>query len=196
MTCIIGYQVDENTCYMGADSCGSANDNEWQRKDRKIFVKDDILYSFTSSFRMGNLLRWKFTPPSAFGVKGIMTNEEYVNTVFIDAIRKLFKEHGFMKIDNSREDGGSFLVAVGGELFHIEDDLQVAQQINGIYADGCGFITARGYLMAEQESKRFGPGSMIKALIAAGKTTSGVCGPYILYKQDAKGTDVAYITQR
>ncbi len=183
MTCIIGYQ-EENSCYMGVDSCSSDEDAEWISKISKIFVKDGLLFSFAGSFRMGQILRYRLKVPHTYNYS---SKEEYMNTVFIDAVRICFEEGGFAHLVDGEETIGSFLVALGGEIFHVQEDLHVAQFVDGIYADGVGVDIARGFLMAEQQAGRSGLESMKSALETVGKTTSGVCGPYIVYKQDENG---------
>lgn len=57
---------------------------------------------------------------------------------FIPDVRKLFKDAGYMKIDNSRERAGAFLVGIRGDLFQVDSDLQVGSAENGLMAVGCG----------------------------------------------------------
>ena len=63
MTCIVGL-VHADGVTIGADSAGC--DGAWgivTRADTKLFHNGPFLFGFTSSFRMGQLLRYAFKPP-------------------------------------------------------------------------------------------------------------------------------------
>lgn len=62
MTAIVGF-AQKGKVWIGGDSAGVGG---WQitvRKDPKVFRVGDCLIGYTSSFRMGHLLRFKFRPP-------------------------------------------------------------------------------------------------------------------------------------
>lgn len=135
MTCIVGYIDKQNKMmYMGGDSAGVGDLSLRIRKDEKVFKKDEMLIGYTSSFRMGQLLRYKLEIP-----KCILNNiYEYMCTDFIDAVRKCLKENGYLSIKENNERIGTFLVAFKGKLFYIEDDLQVGEVAYNFNSCGCG----------------------------------------------------------
>ena len=55
---------------------------------------------------------------------------------FIDALRECLKVGGWAKKDNDREEGGTFLVGVHGQLFAVYDDYQVATAADGVSGGG------------------------------------------------------------
>ena len=62
MTCIVGL-VHEGVVYIGGDSAGVAGLSLVVRADEKVLRNGDFLMGFTTSFRMGQLLRYKLDPP-------------------------------------------------------------------------------------------------------------------------------------
>ena len=143
MTCIVGL-VQDGKVNIGADSQGT--DGRWnatQRKDPKVFTRDGIIFGFTSSYRMGQLLRYKLEIPRRFQDESI---EEFMHTRFIEEVRTTFTEGGFGKTDSGEQSGGSFLVGVEGRLFHIESDFQVGESELPFDACGCGDAFALGAL--------------------------------------------------
>lgn len=62
MTCIVGL-VDKGSIYMGGDSAGVAGLSVTTRADEKVFLNGPFIMGFTTSFRMGQILRYKFVPP-------------------------------------------------------------------------------------------------------------------------------------
>ena len=59
MTCIVGL-VDNGKIYMGGDSAGVSNLDIRIRADQKVFKTGEFIMGFTSSFRMGDLLKYDF----------------------------------------------------------------------------------------------------------------------------------------
>lgn len=82
MTCIVGW-VEEGQVWIGGDSAGVAKLDLRVRKDEKVFVSGEYVMGFTSSFRMGQLLRYT--------LKGAVCpakqdRHAFMSTVFIDRI--------------------------------------------------------------------------------------------------------------
>lgn len=144
MTCIVGIvDKEKQRVLIGADSAESDGSNLVIRKDPKVFVVGSFVIGCTTSFRMIQLLRFSFTPPE------INTEDifRYMCTDFINEIRKTFSAGGFLtKSARGEEQGGEFLVGYKDRLFHIETDYQVAENVDGIDAAGCGMAFALGSL--------------------------------------------------
>jgi ATP-dependent protease HslVU (ClpYQ) peptidase subunit len=173
MTCIIGL-IDNDKVYMGGDSAGIAGYDLTIRADPKVFVNGSFLIGYTSSFRMGQLLRFKFKPPYH---KPEICIEEYMMTDFIDAVRQCFKDNGYTEINNNRETAGTFLVGYKGRLFTVDSDYQVGESLNKFDAVGCGGSYALGSLnstIGEPEER------IKKALETAEKFSAGVRGPFVI----------------
>ena len=175
MTCIVGL-VDKGTVYIGGDSAGVAGLSLSIRADEKVFQNGPFIMGFTTSFRMGQLLRYKFDPPQ----QTVSQNEmQYMVTNFIDAVRQCFANNGFG--DKEATVGGNFLVGYKGKLYNIEADFQVGVPAETYDAVGCGSDLALGALYA---SKGKSPEQRIKlALEAAANFSAGVSAPFLMIKQ-------------
>lgn len=142
MTCIIGYACPkENKVFIGGDSAGVAGYSIQIRSDEKVFKNGPFIMGFTSSFRMGQLLRYDFTPPEH---PAEMDDMKFMVSVFIPAVKKCFKDGGFLKVKDSQDAGGSFLVGYKGKLYEVDDDYQVGRLADNIAAVGCGSEIAKG----------------------------------------------------
>lgn len=176
MTCIVGI-VDNGKVFMGADSAGT----DYRlgitvRKDEKVFQNGDFLISFTSSFRMGQLLRYAFEPPEYRADKKDLL--KYMCTDFIDAVRECFKKAGFLTIEKNEELGGCFLVGCHGRLFKIDSDFQVGESLDGCYSCGCGDFFALGSLASTKEMEA--TNRVRLALEVAEKYSGAVRGPFVI----------------
>lgn len=173
MTCIVGL-VEAGTVYMGSDSAGA--DSSWNlraRRDAKVFVNGPFIFGFTSSFRMGQILRYVLKPPAIPDDKDLF---EYMATEFIDAVRLALKAGGFATKDKDAESGGTFLVATSSRLFQIESDYQVGESLEPYDACGSGTAYAIGALFA---SRGHDPHDRVMlALRAAEANSAGVRGPF------------------
>jgi len=176
MTCIVGL-IDKGNVYVGGDSAGAGNYSISYRKDPKVFQRGPFLFGFTSSFRMGQLLMHD----EAFKLREQKEKEdeyEYMVSVFIPAVRELFRDGGWLKKEESVELGGVFLVGYKGRLFKIYADFQVAESIYDYETCGCGEDLALGSL----ENKLTVTKRIKLALQSAEKFSSGVSQPFKILK--------------
>lgn len=146
MTCIIGFSDPKNgKVFVGGDSAGVAGLNIQIRSDQKVFRNGPFLMGFTSSFRMGQLLRYSFEPPAhAEGVDDM----RFMVSSFVPAAKKCFKDGGFLKTKDSQDHGGMFLVGYRGKLYEINGDFQVGALTDNIASVGCGAEVALGAMYA------------------------------------------------
>ena len=147
MTCIVGL-VEDGKVWLGGDSAAVAESFTMSRKDPKVFKNGDFIFGFTSSFRMGDLLRHSFVPPKK--PKGGYTRD-YMCVDFIDEVRACFMAGGIVTLDEGVESCGDFLVGIEDRLYEISDDYQVGEYINDYICVGCGRDHAMGALYAIQE---------------------------------------------
>jgi hypothetical protein len=141
--------------------------------NEKVFRNGDFVFGFTSSFRMGQLLRYSFIPPKH---DKDMETYKYMVSVFVEAVRLCFKDGGYTTINNNEESGGTFLVGYDGRLFGIDADFQVWEQTCGYDAVGCGWAIALGSLYS---TNNLPPKErVIQALKASEQFNSGVRGPF------------------
>jgi ATP-dependent protease HslVU (ClpYQ) peptidase subunit len=177
VTCIAGL-VEDGAVYIGGDSAGVANMCLQVRADAKVFRNGPFLMGFTSSFRMGQLLRYSLAPPNH---PDGMEIEAYMVTRFIDAVRQCLKEGGCARKDDDVEEGGTFLVGYRGELFMVEDDYQVGRMVDKIAAVGCAQDVALGALHVLRGDDRLAPETkVLRALEAAERWSAGVRAPFVV----------------
>jgi ATP-dependent protease HslVU (ClpYQ) peptidase subunit len=172
MTCIVGL-VDQGNVWIGGDSAGVGGYDLMLRADQKVFRNGDFLMGFTSSFRMGQLLRYKLSPPKLHSDDDIY---QYMVAHFAESVRTCLKDGGFTRNDKGEESGGTFLVGVKGRLFCVEGDFQVGEPQDPFWAVGCGANFALGVLYATSGML---PRERVEmALRAAEQYSAGVRGPF------------------
>jgi hypothetical protein len=177
MTCIVGL-VTPKGIYVGGDSAGVGGYSLTVRADEKVFINGGFIFGFTSSFRMGQILRFGFTPPKLHADVDLY---EYMVTTFIDAVRQRFAAAGWIgKEETTRDTGGTFIVGHRNRLFTIQGDFQVAESIDGYDAVGCGQDIALGSLYATKKSDGFSDPEVAveTALEAAEGYSAGVRRPF------------------
>lgn len=180
MTCIVGLVKDKKV-YIGGDSAGVNSESleTRERFDSKIFKNGPFIIGYTSSFRMGQLLRFKLNVPEQ------TSNQEdyqYMCTSFIDSVRNVLKEGGFTNYEKGQEEIGSFLVGYSGHLYVIHGDLQVGEHMDKFDAVGCGSKYALGSLnILTNSSKKLLPEKIVtKALETSVKFSGGVRPPFVI----------------
>jgi|ERR1035437_170406 hypothetical protein len=177
---VIAAVVDKGSVYMGGDSAGVAGLSISIRSDEKVFHNGPFLIGFTSSYRMGQILRYKYQPPKQVYGQDDMS---YMCTDFIDSLRGCYAGNGFGKIpDRDNNEGGTFLVGYNGVLYMVAGDFQVGIPAVQYDAVGCSADIALGALHATKGKK---PEDRVKASLEAAATFSaGVAGPFTILKQD------------
>lgn len=174
MTCIVGIQHTQGVT-IGGDSAGSSGTSLTIRADDKVFVRDRYIFGFTSSFRMGQLLRYSADLPEP----PRRDLDRFMVTEFIGAVRRAFTDGGYMSNNSGREDSGTFLVGVSGRLFTIHSDHQVAQAAVGYESVGCGGDLAMGSLYTSGALQVRDPVRRTRlALTAAAYASTSVAAPF------------------
>ena len=138
--CIAGL-VGEGGVYIGGDGAGVAGWSLSVKTDEKVSINGGFISDFTSSFRMGQILRFGFQPLRLHGDADLYM---YVVTSFIDAVRRRFKEAGYITNEKGRETGGTFPIGHGRRLFRVSDDFQLGEASQRYDAIGCGQDVALG----------------------------------------------------
>ena len=172
MTAIAGF-VQDGKVWIGGDSAGVDGWSLTLRADQKVFRNGEFIFGFTSSFRMGQLLRYAFTPPTQKENQDIFT---FMVTDFANAIRECLKAGGYAKKKDEEESGGVFLVGYRGRLFRIDSDYQIGEPLDGYDACGCAELILRGALYATRGVSA--EERMQIALTAAEHHSAGVRGPF------------------
>lgn len=177
MTCIVGLVFNKKV-YMGGDSAGTDDRHDVRlHRDTKVFKNGPFLMGFTTSFRMGQLLHWMFVPPKH---NSKLSDEKFMSTVFIDAVRKCLRDGGFAHVEDEVETGGTFLVGYRGQLYEVQDDFQVSNYLNDYTACGSGDRVAVGALFGTEGIINDPMKRVEIALRAAETFTASVKGPYTI----------------
>jgi 20S proteasome alpha/beta subunit len=185
MTCIIGL-VHGDSVFMGADSAGSDGSNIVYRKSPKVFKNGDFGIAYCGSFRMGDILQYKLEIPTQHLT---MELDEYMRTLFIDAVIECFRVNGFGKHVSSMygfdseftrgHETDPFLVGVDGRLFTIEEDFQVGENRADYITNGSGHAVAMGSLYTTRHIKN--PRQRIlTALEATADYITSVAAPFTI----------------
>ncbi len=177
MTCIVGWVENDKIC-IGGDSAGVAGYNMHIRADEKVFKNGEMLFGFTSSFRMGQLLRFSLNMPS---MKEKQDVYRYMCTDFVDAVRECLKKGGYARKINEEERGGCFIVGFRGKLYSIESDFQVGKVFDNFCSVGCGESFALGTCYAVKDNKKLSIKQKVKmALKSAHHFSAGVRPPFCI----------------
>lgn len=142
MTIIIGLE-HRGTVWIGGDSAGTNQlMNQTIRADKKVFIRDGLIFGFCGSFRAGQLLQHTLViPPHAKGV----SDEAYLVNDFISAVKSCLLEG---QEGTAKEFEGAFLLGYRGKLYDIESDFQVGQPKTGWHAVGSGSDIGKGAMAA------------------------------------------------
>ena len=143
------------------------------RKNPKVFWNGKFLIGHTSSFRMGQLLRFNLKVPRQ---KKGQDDYEYMCVTFVNAMRKAFKDGGYMTIDKNVEWGGTFLVVYKKVIYEVCESLQVQMTSEDFDSCGCGVFYAKGSLYSTKGRKAFY--RVVEALNSAVHFSGGVRPPF------------------
>lgn len=170
--------------YIGGDSAGVAGWSLTVRADSKVFQRNvphigPAVFGFTSSFRMGQIIRYAFEPPAPHNECEPADVDAYLVGEFIPALRRAFDVQGYEQKDNGRAEAGTFLLGLAGRLYRIESDYQVGRAVGPYDAVGCGASVALGAMYAFTGTDQPDPEAVVLgALEAAEGHNGGVRGPF------------------
>lgn len=174
MTCIVGIAT-EGKVYIGSDSLGGGRNQKNIYKHSKVFIKEDFIIGYTSSFRMGQILEveWKVPERNEY----IKDDYAFMIKQVVPSIKECFKEHGFGNIKDGEQDfAGDFLIGYNGSVYHLQDDFSVLEATDDFNSVGSGFHIALGSLAStvhwEHPEER-----IYQAIEAAEKYKPTVQGP-------------------
>ena len=192
MTCIVA-MADGQYVIMGGDSAGTDGRDLYLRADAKVFQKGQYLIGFTTSFRMGQILRYETELPEVPQDPTPENLERFFVTEFIPAVRRSFEQHGFAKTarisspdkpgvsEDGQVVGGTFLVGVAGQIFEIRGDYQLGRPVTPYSAVGAGAMVALGALRALEVVEGLSLRDRVtRALETAEAYSAGVRGPFQL----------------
>lgn len=132
MTCIVGINTGKKIIIAG-DRMGSDGFTHGQYQS-KVFKKDDFIFGICGSYRVMQLLQYKFNAPKRFMGQSI---NDYLFTSFTDSIIQLMRDNNCaLKKDNLDSIPANFLVGYEGKLLLMEGNFQLLESKKGY--DSCG----------------------------------------------------------
>jgi len=184
MTIIIGYKEDGKVTIAG-DTQASNGFRKSQRVDGKTFTVHGISYGFTSSYRMGQIL--KYHMPEVYAKDRDEDTFKYVVNSLVPQFKSVLANNGFNgDYDSHNTVGGTFLIALDGKLFCIHNDFQVAEPLEDYYAIGCGEAFALGSLYQTTNELDSVKDKIIQALDCACYFSNG-CGGTYTFEENING---------
>ena len=182
MTCVVGLASDGEV-WLGCDSAAGDANNSLQHVRGKLVrlalgqSSATVLLGYTTSFRMGQLLQHHVALPA---LTWRTDPEQYVIRQIVPVVRAAFRDGGWAKKDNEREQGGTFIVACKGRLFGVWDDFSVIEPTSGYEAIGSGRYEALGALYA---TEGMAARERVETALRAAEHFNGtVRGPFVVEK--------------
>jgi ATP-dependent protease HslVU (ClpYQ) peptidase subunit len=91
------------------------------------------------------------------------------------SLRKCMTENGYNFDEDTKETRFQFIIAVGGEIFDVDQELSISKSADGVYAAGSGAPYALGAIHAGADA--------YEAMEIASKLTAFTAGPYMSKEQ-------------
>lgn len=180
MSCVVGISDGRRTV-LGGDSAGFGHTDipeVYSLTTPKVFRAGAYAIGFTSSFRFGQILRYEVDWPSPPETD----LEQFLVTEVVERVRETLRLKGFSRrYEDGRERGGQILIAVGGQLFMINEDFQVTRLVEPYVALGNGHYTAYGSLhsLASIAPELDLEQRALAALAAAARYVASVQEPFV-----------------
>lgn len=137
MTCVVGIEYAGKVAIV-ADLLGSEGNLKIEHTEPKVFVRNKVIFGYTTSYRFGQLIQHVMPEPcppeEAAAVYAWLVSE------FVPALRRTLKDNDCV--------GGQCLIGVNGQLWWLQDDFAVVRPADGYFAIGSGADFAIGALHA------------------------------------------------
>jgi ATP-dependent protease HslVU (ClpYQ) peptidase subunit len=176
LTCIAGL-VDKGIIYLGGDGAASTDTDTVAITNPKVFKNKKFLIGYSVSFRMGQLLQYKFNPPRQKKSQDDLT---YLTTTFVDSVKNCFKDNEF----NEENAGGQFLIGYKNNLYLIESTFHVLKTTYNYNAIGAGAYMALGSLFSTTDKEPLDRVQL--ALEAAAAFSTVVSAPFTVISSNKK----------
>jgi hypothetical protein len=188
MTCVAGLVADGKV-WLGGDRAAVGDGHYLSHVAQpKVFRRGSLLFGYTSSFRMGQLLQYRLSVPERPAEQPI---DEFMATAFVDAVRTCLRDGNWTKFKDAREEVGCFLVGYEGHLFTFDDDCNIHRTIPGYDVVGSGISVARGSLHATAKMEISPRQRLLWALEAAQEHTTTVRAPFDIICEDTNAATEA-----
>jgi ATP-dependent protease HslVU (ClpYQ) peptidase subunit len=178
VTCIVAI-AQGGRVIMGGDS--ALTDDDMQQSsmaETKVFLKGEFLIGGSGSARGGQLMRFKFAPPKR--PRG-MDPDEYMATLWIDELRKIFKAggHTFFETEGGEESSSTNgLIGYRGSIWVMYGaDFQIERLRDPYAVIGSGGVLALGALFATKDIVDLKPERRVKVALEAACKYNASCRP-------------------
>ena len=175
MTCIAGL-IHEGAVWIGGDSAVTYAEGVVRHPEGKVFALGDLLVGCAGLVRGAEIVRHAFQPPP---IGPHLDLDCYMHTTFVDALRRTFRESGFLTFHQGQErTETTLLVGVRGRLYGVSGNFNVYADAHPWLALGDGAPQALGALYATAHLP-LGPEARLRlALEAAECYTKTVRAPF------------------
>lgn len=175
MTCIVGIVHNKNV-YLAGDSAGTIGSDIEIRSNPKVFKNNEFVIGYAGSFRMGQLLQYKFKPPS-FSKSKEKDLYKFMTTSFVDKLRLCIHKDFSEAKEEVNNGAGIFIVGIKNRIFTIYEDYDMGECLDGYHAIGCANGYALGSLYSSKHIKD-PKERLLLAMEAATHYSTGVRKPY------------------
>ena len=178
MTTIIGIEY-QDSCFLVADSQTTDDSGKiYSHPDiQKIAERGAFLIAGSGEVLPCDVAQHIWEPPTPTK----QDKEDLYHFMIVKAmpsLRKCMSENGYNFDEDSKENRFQFIMAVGGEVFDVDQELSISKSADGVYAAGSGAAYALGALYAGADAH--------EAMEIASKLTAFTAGPYISKEQPRK----------
>ena len=171
MTTIIGLEYPKSAIIVADSQTTDANGYIYNHPDvKKIAERGPFLVAGSGEVLPCDVAQHIWEPP-------VPTKADYKNLYHfmiakaMPSLRKCLTDNGYNFDEDNKELRFQFIVAIGGEIFDIDQECSVSKNTSGVYAAGSGASYALGALHAGADA--------FEAMEIASKLTAFTAGPYI-----------------
>lgn len=178
MTTIIGLEY-KNSCFIVADSRTTDESGRiyTHPEVQKISENGMFLIAGSGETLPCDIAQHVWVPP----VPTKQDRNDLYHFMIVKAmpsLRKCMTENGYNFDEDNKETRFQFIMAVGGEIFDVDQELSISKSADGVYAAGSGAPYALGAIHAGADA--------FEAMEIASKLTAFTAGPYMSKEQPKK----------
>lgn len=200
MSCVVGYIDKNRNIHMGCDSASINMETLGirSRRDPKIFEKDNMIFGYVGSYRVGQVVRYSLKIPPV--PEDITDDYDYLCSIFIPYLINCLKENDCFQYKNEGEFTfeGELMIGYNENIYIIGSDLQVVLEEGDYCCIGSGEEYAMGaFFVINEIEKDFGstimePELRIElALKASAEYNAAVRAPFIVYSLEKMRTKLS-----
>jgi ATP-dependent protease HslVU (ClpYQ) peptidase subunit len=175
MTTIIGLEYPKSAIIIADSQTTDANGYIYNHPDvKKIAERGPFLVAGSGEVLPCDVAQhiWEPPTPTKADYKDLY---HFMIAKAMPSLRKCLTNNGYNFDEDNKELRFQFIIAIGGEIFDIDQECSVSKNTSGVYAAGSGASYALGALHAGADG--------YEAMEIASKLTAFTAGPYISKEQ-------------